>query len=163
MASFNCTTSSSLSTLGKQPLYSDPFKTPPHLHHLSPPISHFSTPPLTLKALKPSTSQTPLRSSSIPITSDLSTTSAPQSLKSHLKNGETLLRPLPPRLLPHPRRDLGLGHDFVVVDMEHDHGISNASLASTPRHYSPPPSSASKSSPCGPRKPSIWALSIMFP
>ncbi|KAI7993611.1 2-keto-3-deoxy-L-rhamnonate aldolase [Camellia lanceoleosa] len=128
MASFNCTTSSSLSTLRKQPLYSDPFKTPPHLHHLSPPISHFSTPPLTLKALKPSTSQTPLRSSSIPITSDLSTTSAPQSLKSRLKNGETLYGLFLLSFSPTLAEISGLaGYDFVVVDMEHGHGgISDA-------------------------------------
>ncbi|GFS44465.1 phosphoenolpyruvate carboxylase family protein [Actinidia rufa] len=118
---FTCPiTSSSLSPLRKKFPYSHSFNTSTQI---PPPISLSSA--SIFKTLKSSSLPvTHLRSSTTPITSDLSPTSAaPQSLKSRLKNGETLYGLFLLSFSPTLAEIAGLaGYDFVIVDMEHGHG-----------------------------------------
>ncbi|KVH95282.1 uncharacterized protein LOC112528078 [Cynara cardunculus var. scolymus] len=70
----------------------------------------------------------PIRSSTTTISESLSTTTAPQTLKSRLKSGETLYGLFLLSFSPTLAEIAGLsGYDFVVIDMEHGHGgISEA-------------------------------------
>ncbi|CAI9274598.1 unnamed protein product [Lactuca saligna] len=70
----------------------------------------------------------PIRSTTTTISESLSTTTAPQTLKSRLKNGETLYGLFLLSFSPTLAEIAGLsGYDFVVVDMEHGPGgISQA-------------------------------------
>ncbi|KAG8390801.1 hypothetical protein BUALT_Bualt01G0121300 [Buddleja alternifolia] len=59
-----------------------------------------------------------------------SSSSRPQSLKSRLKNGETLYGNFLLTFSPTIAEIVGLaGYDFVVVDMEHGHGGISAALS----------------------------------
>ncbi|XP_057976408.1 uncharacterized protein LOC131163723 [Malania oleifera] len=135
MASLSCPTSS-LSTLRKSPSRFNLFKT---LHHPSSASTTFSPSKscLSLKTLNPSLPIfSPLRSSHTVAASDnlsaspttAPTTTNPQTLKSRLRNGETLYGLFLLSFSPTLAEIAGLaGYDFVVVDMEHGHGgISDA-------------------------------------
>lgn len=110
--------SSSLSTLRKLPFFSFPRKSSTHL---SLPFTHISK-PHQHKPLKTLAPTRPLRSAAV---SDLSasTSAAPQSLKSRLRNGDTLYGLFLLTFSPTLAEIAGLaGYDFVVVDMEHGPG-----------------------------------------
>ncbi|XAR55166.1 2-keto-3-deoxy-L-rhamnonate aldolase [Bertholletia excelsa] len=114
--------SSSLSTLRKHFPLSYSLTIPTNFSLHSPKPTSIS------KTLQKSVSPTTLASSTTPVTSDLSTATTPQSLKSRLKNGETLYGLFLLSFSPTLAEISGLaGYDFVVVDMEHGHGgVSDA-------------------------------------
>lgn len=119
MASFsqsNSLSSSSFSTLRK-PLYALNSIPHPKTHSFSSPILQPQTLTLPLSPnLKPLTPP-------LPHSAAVSTASSPQTLKSRLKNGETLYGIFLLTFSPTIAEIAGLaGYDFAVVDMEHGHG-----------------------------------------
>ncbi|CAK9144081.1 unnamed protein product [Ilex paraguariensis] len=130
MATLSYPATSSLSTLRKT-LHPNPFKTLIFNPLLSPPLPTrlSNQPPLSLKTTHPTLPSfvTPLHSTSS-ATTLTTTTTAPQTLKSRLNNGETLYGLFLLSFSPTLAEIAGLaGYDFVVVDMEHGHGgISDA-------------------------------------
>ncbi|KAK9274448.1 hypothetical protein L1049_021695 [Liquidambar formosana] len=122
MASITCpTTTSTLSTLTKTSFFSSSKTLNPVSSATTPTL--FSKSPFTLKTFTSSTLY-PIRSSNT--TSGLSvldTDFTPQTLKSRLKNGETLYGLFLLSFSPTLAEIAGLaGYDFVVVDMEHGPG-----------------------------------------
>ncbi|KAM7491523.1 hypothetical protein LguiA_034444 [Lonicera macranthoides] len=127
----------SSSTLFRKPLHSSSsFKT---LIHLSPftsthfskltPSKPFKTQTLTPPPPPPSPTPPPLRSTSITATNPSTSPSNPQTLKSRLKNGQTLYGLFLLSFSPTLAEIAGLsGYDFVVVDMEHGPGGISAAL-----------------------------------
>ncbi|XP_027080906.1 uncharacterized protein [Coffea arabica] len=126
MATVANNSSSSLSTLRKTALYPT---LSPRPHSIQPPLPFFPSPPITHLSLnlKCSGPTTPIRIKSSS-SSAAAAASVPETLKSRLRNGETLYGIFLLSFSPTLAEIAGLsGYDFAVVDMEHGPGgISDA-------------------------------------